>query len=655
MESMHEQIEPYGSLEELRSASDALLEGVPPDPYDHEKDAENIKELIISFINKAIETGKVLDLFSDRRVAQGLVDYWKATSYSLRPGFSKSGNGGSRIKWILEPFDATIMMSAVGKIEHYLAGADVDTVLAARRIMLRLLSLSRTSACFSAQPALITELKTMGPRASGEKALAGLLAAGVLTKLSVDPEKVTLKYDALQRHWRALTEWLADRRRFWDACLLWDRGGRSKDLLLNRKYWIEASTYTDLDKTEREFLNECQYHYRRSLIAYAGTSLVLFTLLLIFVYREYHRWWVNQRVAEVTENVLSKTRDAASKEKGIKWLASRRKPLAFTRAYFGPVTLDGIQTTAPFFPLATFINCTLKSATMPYAIFDDSIINGTDFSSANLRFSRFDRSTIRRSSFESADLYRAEFNDVKLNNVSFVNANVAFASFRMKFEAPEDMPNFTGSAWWLAYGWTSDQVDELSNRYPLYQYLRSPAYFRRIQQAFDAVAESQPGTLTNAEKLNDVAWLYATSGGDLEDAESFVVYAISTLNALEAPISPDSYRRTLANFLDTLGYVLLQRAARQKSPGHPLRDNESLPRSVEVLREARAARPSGETDFRLAVALIATAESDGNPKMRDDAMEMAQNVVRDANYIPSHELLLLRPLLPDKLLNEIAN
>src|SRR5262249_53938940 len=83
MRATHAAEDPYRSLDALRYASDELITSQPEDDSrssETERLAAEAKRT--EFIRRAIETGAVLDTPADRKVAQGLIDYWVASAYT---------------------------------------------------------------------------------------------------------------------------------------------------------------------------------------------------------------------------------------------------------------------------------------------------------------------------------------------------------------------------------------------------------------------------------------------------------------------------------------------------------------------------------------------------------------------------------------------
>ena len=68
---------PFESLEVMKARHKELLRTAPPG-----ESASALRTRVLEFLARGTATGLVLDDPADRRVAQGLLDYWKATLYT---------------------------------------------------------------------------------------------------------------------------------------------------------------------------------------------------------------------------------------------------------------------------------------------------------------------------------------------------------------------------------------------------------------------------------------------------------------------------------------------------------------------------------------------------------------------------------------------
>ena len=101
---------PYQSLSALRQANDDLLASLPEDKSD--TDAwKSCTTRIFEFIHRAVTTGALLELPFERRAAQGLIDYWVASSYNMPVDGPKELIQSRKINTLLAPFDAVSLRS----------------------------------------------------------------------------------------------------------------------------------------------------------------------------------------------------------------------------------------------------------------------------------------------------------------------------------------------------------------------------------------------------------------------------------------------------------------------------------------------------------------------------------------------------------------
>jgi hypothetical protein len=184
---------------------------------------------VAEFIAAAAATGTVLDAPDDRKLVQGLIDYWVA---SLQTDFRESSRSVScraaRVKpatTVLAGFDRGHIPAAVVRADAWLAGlAEADRRIA-ERVLLRLVRLRTTGRTFDAVPAPRAALTDVAPNPEAvDRLLEGLVEAGVIRRLPGDlpgSEQVALRTAELMTTWPTLAAWLGERLRFRDAATGW--------------------------------------------------------------------------------------------------------------------------------------------------------------------------------------------------------------------------------------------------------------------------------------------------------------------------------------------------------------------------------------------------------------------------------------------------
>ena len=112
------------------------------------------------------------------------------------------------------------------------------------------------------------ELHTIGPRDNVDRVLERWVAAGLLRVTATSELKhfqIEVMHEALIRNWPRLVGWVEEKReidrsrlRLTSAAQQWLDHDRDPGGLLGGKLLAEALTYTDLDKVEKEFVEESQ-------------------------------------------------------------------------------------------------------------------------------------------------------------------------------------------------------------------------------------------------------------------------------------------------------------------------------------------------------------------------------------------------------------
>src|SRR5262249_54974338 len=154
---------------------------------------------------------KILDAPADRRLAQGLLDYWKATLYTRGREPAKSQAGSALLgplaplpKALLADFDTQFVHGWAAAGDQALRGMSEGDRDAARRVLVRLVRLEPEGREF--QPAFVRRaaLEAAGDREGVGRAIQALVAAGVLRVVpgpTQADDQIGLRYDALVRTW----------------------------------------------------------------------------------------------------------------------------------------------------------------------------------------------------------------------------------------------------------------------------------------------------------------------------------------------------------------------------------------------------------------------------------------------------------------------
>lgn len=296
---------------------------------------------------------------------------------------------------------------------------------------------------------------------------------------------------------------------------------------------------------------------------------------------------------------------------------------------------------------------------------DWSKVKWNEFTGAELRSSQFREAQIVSTSFSGADLYRAVFDRAVLCDVNFTHADLLNASFWGAFLDDRTIGWLRKTAWWVATGWSADDLKKLKkdpsdsqnhsvfppttaeDRRALRQALRGSPRFRNEVEI--PAGETRLGTFGRAVALNDMAWALANWEIDEEnlekpspcdqpkrapaDALDAASQAICIIEALKKEGSQEKgsqetdYDYWLANFRDTLAYILMQA--------------NRMPEAEALYKEdMKGTEADGGRLFRYAVALYVNhKESDAKPKF--------ETAIRNKQYLPTTELQNLSKYVPE--------
>jgi uncharacterized protein YjbI with pentapeptide repeats len=684
-----DETQPYASLGALQHASDELIASIPDDELsisDSEGDA--ISQRIALFIERATMTGTVLDAPNDRRAAQAIVDFWQAKSCTIPGGTRAKQRTSTKANNLLRSFDPATVISAIKEGEAVLTSLHekdaknkslmrqilprmapslgdktTDYGNLARRMLLRKVRMSDTGRTCAAVAVERSDLLSLGDPERTNEVLDAFIAAGVLgAEAKESGDLISLRYEALTREWDALRSLIDKRVGFRDAAIFWGQRARAKGALISARLADEAlADYADLNALERAFIAASSSHSRRRMIF---VSVVCAVVLGVFgfVSKNLHdRWLAAKQEAEAATAVLVaiSTTDARSKEESIRKLASFGKPLNLQSLNLQDLDLNGIYTGGNSPAIAVFFKSgiskvKLVGAYLPYASFSQSNIQGVDFMRAELTSARFDEAVITETTFSGATLYRAIFDRAQFKDVDFSNTDLRSTSFRNV--GIKGHLVFTGTAWWLALGWTLPQIEQFVAEYKDLNIKEAKVFTEEVASGRKKI-ENTVAPEDRVLVLNDLAWTYATYGADLNIAKEYVQKALNENQTRQKALNENKKIKenkeksetwiadNNANFADTMAYILLQE-------GQPAE-------AVKLLEQPGIvdANSDGDLMFRYAVALHALAQEqqgDDKESLEQKAQAYLEKSLRNRNYVPSHELYLLRRYITDKFKDKLA-
>jgi tetratricopeptide (TPR) repeat protein len=620
---------PYQSLGALRQANDDLLASLPEDKSD--TDAwKSCTTRIFEFIHRAVTTGALLELPFERRAAQGLIDYWVASSYNMPVDGPKELIQSRKINTLLAPFDAVSLRSICERGDQVIGNLSSQDQDLARRVLVQLFQFSDARRNPISMPTPREDLLSLGPPERVTKIITELVNAGVLRERQDNgSDFIDLQYEALGRNWERLHDWVKHRANLRDAALAWRRANKDKSRFLQTSQVKDAMTYGNLDELEKQFVTSSRRRQRRFYLRSALMAAVLVGALPLayYAYRTLYVPWMFDRDLNTVKA------DASPPEKRIEALRRlteyqkiQPKDIDLSSIQLkgdkpDGLDLSGLTASSLILTQATLENVNFQNARLPSSSFIRSAINRSNFESAFLRFARFDNSFIGSSKLSNTDLFRAVFNGAQLCRVNFSEAIVRYASFSDVTFDDDQSPNFENSAWWLAFGWNKHQRELLIKQTANID----PKTMKSFRDELKSVDVPSQGPVKRAQVLNEKAWTLATFGVDLNDAEDLVREALKIYGDNGNSVINE---REVANTQDTLAYILMQKGKWAEA--------ESL-----LSGALRATQEDESVLFRYAVTLW----MQGNEQQA--LIQLTKSIAR--NYSPSHELFVLRNRIPASL------
>jgi uncharacterized protein YjbI with pentapeptide repeats len=564
------------------------------------------------------------------------------------------------VNTLLKPFDAALIESVAECSEAVVRALDQKDQAAVRPLLLRLIRFS--DGTWTSSPARRDELFSPGEAGRGNAIVEKLREAGSLVVRSTDQgEIVELQYEALMRQWKRLQALKDERAKFREAASFWELKGRHKGALVRDGLADSAADYGDLNNLERQFITESYKHARRfqflsfsiggaivliiailvglyvsatyqnlavswELLVFANLSIAILAFLLYkMVYFTYEKWVVPWRAPTKLELARSAELSNETRRKSILWLANHHEALDLEDTPLCGFNLGGLSAV----PQSSFARSTLEYVDLQSTVlqgvrFMNSTIIGSNFDSANLQNARFDGATISETSFSGANLALSRFYGASLRDVNFSQADLSGASFQNVSYDSCDLPKFEKTAWWLAIGWSLNQVADFMRNYgganprkgrKEGEYLAFDREFNRFESRLEA---NPKNNLDRAVALDGKAWTLAIHGISLDEAEKAARTALEVIRNVEnIPIADK--RRKVSYIRDTLAYILMQ----ERQP----EEARDLKKGDENVQD-----PGGMFRYALALHMIGD---------EDQAAEILNRSMGIRGYLPSHELFLL--------------
>ncbi|HEV2549993.1 MAG TPA: pentapeptide repeat-containing protein [Stellaceae bacterium] len=628
--------EAFPSLAALRSANDSLLESfsgfdsnIPTDQ------SASTEAAVVKFVRQAAATGALLDLPSDRRIAQAAIDYWVASAFTA----DTSNETRSTIRRSrLEPFNSASVLDAAKEGNLLLNGLRPSERELLRQILMRFIRIPETGERWISLPATRQSLISIGNARRNRAILERLEKSGIIRVSNTDQDdSLELQSEALGRQWEPLFNWIEERVRLRYAAEFWEQSGCSEKKLLSGGLAQDAGAYCDLTPAEMRFIAASKSRANRKARA-TRAMLVALLLALAFIGVPYlltvpaiKRTFVATIHEELTQSVKS-SHNSSYRALSIQFLAWLPQQLVLNNANdLSNLDLRGLSVAvpAPIFSNSMLTNVNLSSSTLAGALFDQTVIKQSHFDSATLPSVHFEGADIEGTTFVRANLTDSSFDGARFRgDVDFSSSDLSRASFRGVGFVDDNLPNFTGVAWWRAIGLDIEQIPNIARRYPVDAYAKSAVFKGKRQKAEDEVTNSPARNFSRGRALNDLAWMLAVTGVDLDVAQSYATEALEITRDPAIEISRDLPRElVVAVCEDTLAYILLERG--------DLKNGAELElKAMAAGSKTNARGLLGSVQFRYAVALYALGQ-------KPDAFQNLKVSIVTLAYSPSHELLTM--------------
>jgi hypothetical protein len=259
----------YASLAAMRKRHAELVRSLPRTSGAQQQglSTEHFKN-VQDFLARGAATGVILDDPEEREIAQGLLDYWKATLYSHAPQPSAGATATTQAPYelpqtssILADFDSEGVQGLAQDATRIIEAMSPEQQQLAWRVLQRLIQMADQGPEYVITPIPWKDVECVADARQVEAVLMPLRTAGVVYRTK--DGRLQLALEALVRRWPGLAQLLEKRRLFRDAALFWDRHHRDAAALVAGSLLKEAEGYRDLNKLEHEFVNASEAEAKR--------------------------------------------------------------------------------------------------------------------------------------------------------------------------------------------------------------------------------------------------------------------------------------------------------------------------------------------------------------------------------------------------------
>jgi hypothetical protein len=509
--------------------------------------------------------------------------------------------------------------------------------------------------------------------------------------------------------------------RFSGMARQWRNADKQPDFMLTGEALQQARPLADQDPDLKELVDaseaalRARLRKRRRMILYICVSVACMvgTAVGLLAWQKY----VLPQQTKLWIREIKATNDGEAQARNLRWLA-------FFQLWLPPYDLSGIQNLknitlpgstlyAPNFSSAVLTGVDLTRANLIAASFTGSSIgvegaskdrHWNEFSKAELKLSQFREARILTSSFAGADLYRAVFDRALLCDVNFSRADLQSASFWGANLDPLTYGWLRHTAWWVAVGWNSSDLQELLKPAPpqasdpqgqIANSQTSAHHAEVVRQSFlnsdrfrteveIPITETAAGTFGRATALNDMAWTLAIWGIDPEsvpqktrslptetqpcndvirpkdafDAANQAICIVANLKAESLnKEARSSWLGKVRDALKSLKDAILRNGAITDNNYDywlaNMRDTQAyILMQANRMQEARdlfekdlaQTQDNSAMLFRYAVTLFAAGQQ--GDALQKDALQKFDTAINQMHYLPSHELQNLKRYIP---------
>src|SRR5262249_36085279 len=291
--------------------------------------------------------------------------------------------------------------------------------------------------------------------------------------LSAEDDRFEIAHEALFANWPLLEEWLREERQKSERKLqvittarLWQQSGRKPGYLPFGAALTEAERYADAAPEVRELVAAGRSRARWLRIAVGAAIVLLLSLIPLssLIFEQYQKQFVIPPKEKAWNATLkSTTASGSQKAEAIRGLATNDLSLDLTNTTLDDVAVSQIKAQGAKFIGAHLNNVRFEGSSLRFAFFSDSVVVGSRFEKTSLDSSRFDGAIIADTSFSGVNLYRSIFDRALFcQDVQFSMSDVRSASFRYVTFNGNHVPQFNETAWWLAVGWSMQQIERLA-------------------------------------------------------------------------------------------------------------------------------------------------------------------------------------------------